>query len=282
MSIVEQKIKVGNLDWFYREAKAIGVEEEGVVVFLHGLPAQSHTWTAIMPDLAAKGWRSLAPDWIGSGFSSKPQKRDFEYTPDAFIKALEELIAAWELSKFCLVVQGFLGTVGIQYALRHPEQIERLAILNAPLTSNAKLPWRIQQIGLPLVGDMLAQDPLSSERILEAGCRYVISEDDLDVYRGPFLKTSAAGRSLLATVKNLQLKSALSEIETGLQNWQHPTQIIWGIKDPWLDLETAIAAANALPKGELVKIEAAAHYPQEHYSGPISDALVNFLRREVA
>ena len=278
MSIAEQKIKVGNLEWFYREAKAIGAEKAGVVVFLHGFPAQSYTWTVIMPELAAKGWRSLAPDWIGSGFSSKPQRRDFNYTPDAFIKALEELIAAWELTQFSLVVQGFLGSMGIQYALRHPEQIERLAILNAPLSSTARLPWRMVQLSLPLVGDMLAQDPLSCERILEAGCRYVIPEKDLEVYRGPYLKTSAAGRSLLATVQNLQLKSSLNEIETGLKNWTHPTEIIWGIKDPWLDLDTAIATAKLLPKGELVKIEEAGHYPQEHYSGQVVDALSSFLR----
>jgi pimeloyl-ACP methyl ester carboxylesterase len=281
VSIAEQKIKVGNLEWFYREAKAIGAEESGVVVFLHGLPAQSYTWTVIMPELAAKGWRSLAPDWIGSGFSCKAQKRDFDYTPDAFIKALEELIAAWELTKFSLVVQGFLGSAGIQYALRHPEQIERLAILNTPLSSNATLPWRMMQLGLPFVGDMLTQDPLSSERILEAGCRYVIAEKDLEVYRGPYLKTSAAGRSLLATVQNLQLKSSLNEIEAGLKNWTHPTQIIWGMKDPWLDLDVAIATAKSLPKGELVKLEEAGHYPQEHYSGEVADALSNFLRREI-
>ncbi|PSB02841.1 alpha/beta fold hydrolase [Merismopedia glauca] len=281
MSTTEQKIKVGNLEWFYREAKAVGAEEEGVVVFLHGLPAQSYTWTVIMPELATKGWRSLAPDWIGSGFSSKPQRRDFDYTPDTFIKALEDLIAAWELTKFSLVVQGFLGSMGIQYALRHPEQIDRLAILNAPLSSNATLPWRMRQLGLPLVGDMLTQDPLSSERILEAGCRYIIAEKDLEVYRGPYLKTSAAGRSLLATVQNLQLKSSLTEIETGLKQWMHPTQIIWGIKDPWLDIDTAIATVKSLAKGELVKIEEAGHYPQEHYSGQVSDALSNFLRREV-
>jgi pimeloyl-ACP methyl ester carboxylesterase len=281
VSTTEQKIKIGSLEWFYRESQPVGVGEEGVVVLLHGLPAQSYTWTAIMPELAAQGLRAIAPDWIGSGFSAKPQRRDFDYTPDAFIQALADLISTLELTKFSLVVQGFLGSMGIQYALRHPEQIERLVILNTPLAASATLPWRILQLGLPLVGDMLTQDPLSSERILEAGCRYVIPEKDLEVYRGPYLKSSAAGRSLLATVQNLQLKSSLTEIENKLKEWTHPTQIIWGIKDPWLDRDTAIATAKSLAKGEAIEIEEAGHYPQEHWSGKISDLLINFLRREV-
>lgn len=181
MAINEELIEVGVLKWYYREAKPIGRSDRLPVVLLHGLPSQSFTWTEVMPALAEKGYPCIAPDWIGFGNSSKPDKKEFPYTPDAFIEAFAAFIQALQLEKFSLVVQGFLGSCGVQYALRHPQQIERLAILNAPISTAAKLPWKIQQLGLPLVGEMITQDPLLVDRTLEGGSGYGISDKDVDL-----------------------------------------------------------------------------------------------------
>ncbi len=232
MSITEHKITVDSLEWFYRESTPIGRSDLLPVVLLHGIVAQSYSWRNVIPALANQGTRAIAPDWIGSGFSSKPEKRDFAYTPDAYIQALAGFIKTLELEKFSLVVQGFLGSVGLQYALRHPEQIANLVILNAPITPAAKLPWKIQQLGLPLMGEVMTQDPLLVDRTLENGSCYVVPEKDLDVYRKPFLKTSASGRSLLATVRNLQLTAATTEIASGFQKWEQPILIQWGTIGP--------------------------------------------------
>lgn len=278
MKIAENKIKVGSLEWFYRESPPIGITDLLPVLFLHGLPSQSYSWRHILPALGQQGTRAIAPDWIGFGFSAKPEKRDFAYTPDAFITALADFLKALELKKFSLVVQGFLGSVGLQYALRHPEQIANIAILNTPISSTAKLPWKIQQMGLPLAGEMITQDPLLVDRTLEGGSRYRIKDADLDVYRKPFLKSSAAGRSLLATVRNLQLKPAMTEIESGFQKWQQPVSILWGTIDPWLPVEIAQKFVNSLPRGDLRKIDKVGHYPQEHYSDTILEDLLPFVR----
>ncbi|HEY9874333.1 MAG TPA: alpha/beta fold hydrolase, partial [Candidatus Obscuribacterales bacterium] len=172
------------------------------VLLLHSFPSQSYSWRQVLPALAEQGFRAIAPDWPGFGFSTKPDKRDFAYTPDAFLTALADLVQALEVERFSLVVQGFLGAVGLHYALQHPDQIERLAIFNTPLSTVAKLPWKIQQMGLPLVGDMITQDPLLVDRLLEGGGPYQVADKDLDVYRRPFLKSSDAGRSLLFTLRN--------------------------------------------------------------------------------
>jgi pimeloyl-ACP methyl ester carboxylesterase len=280
VSIQEQSIEVGSLKWFYREANPLGRSDQLPVLLLHGLPSQSYCWSEVMPDLAEKGLRAIAPDWIGFGFSAKPDRRDFAYTPDAFITALADFLKNLEIKRFHLVVQGFLGSVGLQYALRHPEQIERLAILNTPVSSTAKVPWKIQQLGLPFIGDMLTQDPLLVDRTLEGGTRYPISDKDLDVYRKPFLKSSDAGRSLLATVKNLQLKPSMEEIESGFSNWTRPILLVWGIQDPWLPFSQAQQFVNTLKDVELVKLEEGGHYPQDHWSGKVSESLLPFLRRQ--
>ncbi len=280
MSIDENKVKVGALEWFYRETNPVNESDKPPVLLLHGLPSQSFTWTAIMPDLAAQGFRSIAPDWVGCGRSAKPDKRDFAYTPDAFVDALAGFIETLKLDRFSLVVQGFLASAGIQYALRNPDKIERLAVINTPVSGNIRLPWKMQQLGLPFIGDMITQDPLLVDRTLEGGCRQIISDKDLDVYRRPFLKSSDAGRSLMNTVRNIQLPQSIAEIESGLKGWTRPTLFVWGLTDPWLSVEPAKNIVASMKNAELVTLEEAGHYPQEHWSEKVGEALITFLRRQ--
>jgi pimeloyl-ACP methyl ester carboxylesterase len=278
--ITKSSIQVDSLEWFYRELSPVGWENPQTAILLHGLPAQSLTWTGLMPPLAESGIRSIAPDWIGFGSSSKPEPRDFAYTPDAFLTAFAQMVDALSLDRVSLVVQGFLGTVGIQYAIRFPDRVNKLVILNAPLTTSAKLPWKLKQLGLPVAGEMLTQDPLSVERTLEAGCKHVIEDKYLEAYRKPYLKSSAPGRTLLATIRNLRLAESLTEITTGLPKLEIPIQIIWGINDPWLDIAQAQACVKALKQGELITLPTAAHYPQEHWYAEIKESVIPFLRRQ--
>lgn len=279
MTITEEFIEVGSLKWFYRNAEPVNPSDKSPVVLLHGLPAQSYSWRNVLPALTEYGFRGIAPDWIGFGFSAKPDRRDFAYTPDAYVEALANFLAALNIDRCSLVVQGFLGSVGLQYALRHPDRIERLAILNAPLTPEAKLPWKIKQLGLPLVGDMLTQDPLLVDRTLEGGGGYRVEDADLDVYRRPFLKSSDAGRALLAVVKNLQLPQAMAEMQSGFANWQSPLLVAWGVRDPWLPFSVAQTFTNPIKDKELVQLEEVGHYPQEDWHEKVNDALLTFLRR---
>ena len=279
MSIQEHKIAVDSLEWFYREAEPIGRTDLIPVLCLHGLVSQSYSWRNIIPSLAAQGNRAIAPDWIGYGFSSKPEKQDFAYSPDAFITALEGFVKALELERFSLVVQGFLGSVGLQYALRHPEKIANIAILNTPISTTAKVPWKIKQMGLPLAGDIITQDPLLVDRTLEGGSRYRIEDEDLDIYRKPFLKSSASGRSLLTTIRNFQLEKAMIEIENGFKGWPQPILAQWGMIDPWLSVDMAESFVKSVANGELIKLNNVGHYPQEHYHEVILQDLLPFVRR---
>jgi haloalkane dehalogenase len=283
VKITENTIAIADLNWFYREVSSELASqlaaERSPVVLLHGLPSQSLTWSGLLELLGEQGWRAIAPDWIGSGFSSKPEKREFAYTPEIYLEALGDFLTTLELSKISLIVQGFLASVGIQYALRHPEQIERLIILNTPLSPTVKLPWLMKQWTIPFLGDMVTQDPLLIDRTLEGGSGFVISDARLDIYRKPFLKTSASGRALLTTTKNLNFAKTLIEIETGLKQWQKPTLLIWGMQDPWLTLDPVEALVAQNPQLELFKLPEAKHYPQEHWPQEIGEAVIRFLRR---
>jgi pimeloyl-ACP methyl ester carboxylesterase len=282
MATGENRLEVGSVTWLYREAEPLNLNDRPPVILLHGLVSQSYSWRAVLPTLAGQGFRAIAPDWLGCGYSSKPDRRDFAYTPAAFINALEEFVRTLEIERFSLVAQGFLGSVGIQYALRHPEHIDRLAIFNAPIFQTAKLPWKLQQMGIPLVGDMMTQDPLLVDRTLEGAGSYRIEDKDLDVYRRPWLKSSDVGRSLLAILQNLQLKQVTAEIEAGLKDWEQPLLIGWGMRDPWLSIDSAKAIAASNSHAEFVELEEVGHYVQEDWHEKVTDALVPFLRRQSA
>jgi pimeloyl-ACP methyl ester carboxylesterase len=279
LAIAEQTLTVDGLTWFYREQMPLSNQARLPVVLLHGIVSQSYSWRGVMPPLAEQGFRTIAPDWIGHGFSEKPDKRDFPYTPAAFVDALTLFIDALQLDRFHLVAQGFLGSAGIQYALAHPERVDRLAIINAPISEAAKLPWKIRQLGLPLAGDVITQDPLLVDRTLEGGGPYQVDDDDLDVYRRPFLQSSDVGRALMTTVRRLNLPQVSQEIETGLKTWDHPTLLLWGVKDPWLPISLAEAAVQALPQGELQTLEEVGHYAQEDWAEKVAPALSRFLRQ---
>ena len=278
MSIKEKSITIDPFNCFYREVTTDG--DKPPVLLIHGLPAHSYTWRTLLLDLEEANLRAIAPDLIGFGSSSKPSKREFGYTPEDYLKILTAILAALEIEKCSLIVQGFLASVGLQYALRYPEQIEKLILLNTPISTAVKLPWQMQQWGLPLVGEMLTQDPLQIDRSLEKGSGFVIEDNDLDRHRQPFLKSSSAGRSLMCAVRNLQLSRVMAELESGLMNWKKQTLIIWGMQDPWLEATQVEKLAQSKPNIELVKLEAAKHYPQEHFSGEIALSAINFLRRQ--
>ncbi len=279
--ITEQLITVSSLEWFYREVAPTNSNNKPPIILVHGLPGHSYTWRRVMDNLGDQGFRAIAPDWIGSGFSAKPDKRDFAYTSAAYEKAFAQLIEALELPKICLVVQGFLASVAIQYAFNHADTIDRLIILNTPLSPEVKLPWLMQQWAIPFMGDMVTQDPLLVDRTLEKGSGFVIEEKELDIFRQPYLKSSAVGRALLTTTKNLKLSQTMKDIQTGFSGWKIPTLLLWGMADPWLSADIPEQLATSAANVEMVKLDEAKHYPQEHWPKEVSEEIVTFLRRQV-
>ena len=151
-----------------------------------------------------------------------PDIRQFDYKPQTFLSALGDYIEALELERFSLVVQGFLGVTGLLYAAQNPDKIERLIILNTPLPPKAELPFSVKMMGWPFVGDVMTQDPLLVDRTLEGGGPYQVSDEDLDIYRRPFLKSSDVGRSLMWTIRAMKMPQITEQIAQGFANWSRP------------------------------------------------------------
>lgn len=100
------------------------------MIFLHGFPESRRTWRHQLPDFARDN-HVIAPDQRGYVRSDKPAAVA-DYAPDRIVADLIALADALGVGRFTLVGHDWGGAIAWMAALRHPDRIERLIILNAP------------------------------------------------------------------------------------------------------------------------------------------------------
>jgi len=110
---------VGDRRLFYREAGPAGAP---VVVLLHGFPASSFMFRALIPELSDR-YRLIAPDHLGFGFSDAPSVDEFAYTFDALADLTWQLLVKLGGQRCALYVQDYGAPIGWRLALAHPEAI---------------------------------------------------------------------------------------------------------------------------------------------------------------
>ena len=100
------------------------------VVMVHGNPSWSFYYRNLVLALRDR-YRCIVPDHIGCGLSDKPGDDLYEYTLSSRVNDLERLLDTLRVNKnITLVVHDWGGMIGMAYAVRHPERIARLVILN--------------------------------------------------------------------------------------------------------------------------------------------------------
>ncbi|XP_048429573.1 uncharacterized protein LOC103934357 isoform X3 [Pyrus x bretschneideri] len=183
--------------WFCVES---GSADNPSVILIHGFPSQAYSYRKVLPILS-KDYHTIAFDWLGFGFSDKPQpKYGFDYTMNEFVASLESFINEVTVNKVTLVVQGYFAPVVVKYASSHQEKIDNIILLNPPLTEkHANLPSTLSIFSNFLLGEIFSQDPLrASDKALESSGPYKMKEDDAMVYRNPYLTSGASGFALNA------------------------------------------------------------------------------------
>src|SRR5437868_3718718 len=100
------------------------------ILLLHGFPESHRTWRGVLPDLA-RDFRVVAPDQRGFGASDRPEGVE-AYKTDRILEDLIALADALGLERFTLVGHDWGGAVAWLAALRHPDRLARLVIVNAP------------------------------------------------------------------------------------------------------------------------------------------------------
>jgi haloalkane dehalogenase len=110
-----------------------GIEIDGAepaIVLLHGFPDNLHLYDELYPLLAGRR-RVIAFDFIGWGSSDKPLPGEFEYTMASNERQIEAVLESrLGGSPATLVLHDASGIPGLDLALRRPELIERLVLLN--------------------------------------------------------------------------------------------------------------------------------------------------------
>ncbi|XP_040873147.1 cis-3-alkyl-4-alkyloxetan-2-one decarboxylase isoform X2 [Glycine max] len=236
-----------------------------------------------MSQLSDAGFHCFAPDWIGFGFSDKPQPGyGFNYTEKEFHDALDKLLEVLGVkSPFFLVVQGFLvGSYGLTWALKNSSKISKLAILNSPLTDSSPIPGLFQKLRIPLYGEFTSQNAIIAERFIEGGSPYVLKNEKADVYRLPYLASSGPGFALLEAARKANFKGTFSEISAGFttERWDKPILLAWGLSDKYLPQSVAEQFQKGNPAQiQLKLIEGAGHMPQEDWPEKVVDAFRMFF-----
>ncbi|KAK7851164.1 haloalkane dehalogenase 2 [Quercus suber] len=272
-------IKSGEFIWFVRETGS-AESRRGTIVFLHGAPTQSYSYRVVMSEVMSDyGFHCFAPDWIGFGFSDKPQPGyGFDYTEKEFHEEFDKLLDVLGVkSPFFLVVQGFLvGSFGLTWALKNPSKILKLAILNSPLTVSSPIPGLFQKLRIPLYGEFTCQNAIMAERFIEAGSPYVLKLEKADVYRLPYLSSGGPGFALLEAARKVNFRDILSQIAEGFASgrWDKPILLVWGISDKYLPQSIAEEFQEGNPTAIKLKlIEGAGHMPQEDWPEKVIEAL---------
>lgn len=251
--------------WFCVES---GSSENPSVLLVHGFPSQAYSYRKVLPVLSKK-YHAIAFDWIGFGFSDKPQPGyGFNYTLDEYVSSLESLVNGLSLDKVSLVVQGYFSPVVVKYASKFAEKINQLVLLNPPLTAkHAILPSSLSIFSNFLLGEIFSQDPLrASDKVLTSSGPYKMKEDDAMVYRRPYLTSGSSGFALnaLSRAMKKELKTYVEEMRRTLgdKSWKIPTTVCWGQRDRWLSydgVDSFIKDSNI----QMVELPMAGHHVQE-------------------
>ena len=101
------------------------------VILLHGFPELAFSWRYQLPALAAAGFRAIAPDQRGYGRTDVPGiVRD--YRIEELIADIHGLLDAMQLESASFVGHDWGSLLLWQMAMRAPERIDRMVILNIP------------------------------------------------------------------------------------------------------------------------------------------------------
>jgi cis-3-alkyl-4-acyloxetan-2-one decarboxylase len=261
-------------------------EGEGApVVMVHGNP----TWSFYFRRLAAalRGERRVvAPDHVGCGFSDKPQA--FDYTLDAHIRNLESLIESLDLEGVTLVLHDWGGAIGMGYAVRHPEKITRIVVLNTGAFYSPRIPFRINICRIPLFGAVVVRGLNGFARAALTMAVYHRERITPEVASGYLLPYDSWQNrvALLRFVQDIPRRpedasySVLQEIDRGLAQFREtPMLIQWGARDWCFDAAFLEGWRRRFPAAEADVYGDAAHYVLEDAHERIIPRVKEFLNR---
>ncbi|MCZ8441815.1 alpha/beta hydrolase [Achromobacter xylosoxidans] len=118
--------QVGDVKVFYREA---GPRDAPIVLLLHGYAASSFMYRNLIP-LLADGYRVIAPDLPGFGFTEAPARGQYDYTFDQLAETIGQFTRQLGLDRYAMQVFDYGAPVGWRLAAEHPARISAIISQN--------------------------------------------------------------------------------------------------------------------------------------------------------
>ncbi|RZN07729.1 epoxide hydrolase [Bradyrhizobium genosp. SA-3] len=120
----------------------LNIAEQGegpLVLLVHGFPETWYSWRHQIGDLAAAGFRVVAPDMRGYGKSDAPQAID-QYTILHLVGDMVGILDALGVPAAVIVGHDWGASVAWQAALTRPDRFRAIAALSVPFRPRAKAP----------------------------------------------------------------------------------------------------------------------------------------------
>lgn len=252
-----------------------------VLVFVHGTPSWSFDFRHLIKELRSE-YRCLAIDHIGFGLSDKPEH--YDYSTQRHAQTLTDFLLEKDLSDITLVLHDFGGPIGFDFALRYPERIRRIVILNSWLWSSELDPefTRMKKIlNSPLLPFLYRNLNFSARFVLPKsfGAKK-LSRSLRKQYTHPFADRTERNGTLAFA------KSLLNDQNWFEQLWKQrsvlsekPVCLIWGMNDPVILPHNLEKFVSGFPNAVVHKLETCGHFPQEEQPEETLQAMRQFLQR---
>ena len=255
------------------------------VVLLHGWPQHWWCWRKIMPPLAENGFRVIAPDLRGHGWSDAPANG---YGKEQFMADLIALLDELGLERVKLVGHDWGGMTGFLATMRHPERFSHYVALGIAPPWPSGDPkevlnlWRLYyQIPLtaPLIAPLIVSRPEAIKLAFRMGTRVegAMSDADVDAYAQAMAERPHVTTSVYRTF----ITRELAAVARGkwAQRLTVPTRMLIGEFEPVADTEKVIAASRRYADDMRVsELPGVAHFTPEEAPEAVTELALAFFR----
>jgi pimeloyl-ACP methyl ester carboxylesterase len=263
-----------------------GPEDGPLAILLHGFPEFWYAWNRYIEPLAAAGFRVLVPDQRGYNLSDKP-KGIAPYQIDYLAQDVLALAQAYGHEKVYLAGHDWGAAVAWWFALRYPQHLHRLAILNVPhpAVMLQTLKRSLSQLHrstyifffqIPVLPEAIlrANDwRIAIDILLQSSLPGTFSEEDIEHYRRAWWQKDAFTSMLNWYRAAVRMQPALPEN----LRVQSPTLMLWGVHDSALGQEMAQPSIDLCDQGKLILFDNATHWVHHEQVTLISALLIDFF-----
>jgi haloalkane dehalogenase len=259
------------------------------IIFQHGNPTSSYLWRNIMP-YAEKHGRIIAPDLIGMGDSDKLDNSGPDsYTFEDHSKYLYGLFDELNLDNITFVIHDWGSALGFHWANLNPEKVKAIVYMEAitsPIASWDDWPEAARNIFQAFRSktgeDLILEKNFFVERVLVGDVYRGLSEEEMTIYRKPFLEPGESRRPTLTWPRQIPVAGEPENIVNICQNY---AKFMSETEIPKLFINAEPGSilvgsqremARSWPNQKEVTVKGG-HFIQEISPHQIGEALSNFL-----